>query len=76
MWPMIQRSKMNYNVSKQNYNVKDISKKVHHEFKVTKKVIDTIRLTYMLGTNGVIFTFGCTTSPIAKIPPPFMVSKQ
>jgi hypothetical protein len=30
MWPMIQRSKMNYNVSKQDYNVKDISKKVHH----------------------------------------------
>lgn len=30
----------------------------------------------MSDTNGVVFTFGCTTFPIAKIPPPFTVSKQ
>jgi len=33
-------------------------------------------LTYWLGTNGVMFTFGCTTRPIANIPPPFLPSKQ
>lgn len=32
--------------------------------------------TYWFGTKGVILTFGCTTRPIAKIPPPFFPSKQ
>lgn len=32
--------------------------------------------TYWFGTNGVVFTFGFTTSPMAKIPPPFTLSKQ
>jgi hypothetical protein len=35
-----------------------------------------IKLTYMPGTNDVIFTLGYTIFPIAKIPPPFTVSKQ
>lgn len=33
-------------------------------------------MTYWFGTNGVVFTFGCTTFPMAKIPPPFTPSKQ
>lgn len=32
--------------------------------------------TYWLGTNGVMFTFGCTTRPMANMPPPFFPSKQ
>lgn len=31
---------------------------------------------YMSGTRGVEEYFGCTTSPIANIPPPFFPSKQ
>lgn len=34
------------------------------------------KITYWFGTNGVMLTFGCTTRPIAKIPPPFFPSKQ
>lgn len=33
-------------------------------------------ITYSLGTNGVLLTLGCTTSPIANIPPPLLPSKQ
>lgn len=33
-------------------------------------------VTYWFGTKGVVLTFGCVTSPIAKIPPPFILSKQ
>lgn len=33
-------------------------------------------LTYWLGTIGVVFTTGDSTSPTAKIPPPFILSKQ
>lgn len=33
-------------------------------------------ITYWFGTNGVVLTLGCTTCPIAKIPPPFTESKQ
>lgn len=32
--------------------------------------------TYWFGTKGVMLTFGCTTWPMAKIPPPFFPSKQ
>ena len=32
--------------------------------------------TYTFCTNGVVFTLGCATFPIAKMPPPRTVSKQ
>jgi hypothetical protein len=41
-----------------------------------KEIFELTKATYMFGTNGVVFTLGCTTSPIAKIPPPRTVSRQ
>ena len=38
--------------------------------------MDHQKMTYMSGTSGVVFTFGCTTFPIANVPPPFTVSRQ
>lgn len=33
-------------------------------------------MAYWFGNNGVVFTLGCTTCPIANIPPPFAPFKQ
>ena len=33
-------------------------------------------MAYWSGNNGVMFTLGCTTCPIANIPPPFTPFKQ
>lgn len=45
--------------------------------KTNKKLYNLLgKLTYWLGTIGVMFTSGCTTFPMAKIPPPFTLSKQ
>lgn len=41
-----------------------------------KKINKQVNITYSFGTNGVLLTFGCTTSPTANIPPPLLPSKQ
>lgn len=43
---------------------------------ISKWLTSNISVTYWFGTNGVVFTFGCTTWPIANIPPPCTPSKQ
>lgn len=44
-------------------NIKDCNKRLSY-------------CTYIFGTNGVVLTFGSTTSPMENIPPPTLVSRQ
>ena len=41
-----------------------------------KQTNNQVNITYSFGTSGVLLTLGWTTSPIAKIPPPLLPSKQ